>query len=133
MKQLKQTIWTIAIVLLPFSIFAQIESYPIKDYKLPVIKRTSLDLGFSTNSNGLNGKVKGNPSGKATDNRFNFNGSGDASWNYYFQNHKWQTNSYAYSNISGDIGTSDYKQGSEIKTSSSQLNTSIHAYSSSLY
>jgi len=133
MRKLKLAIGALAIGLLPLTTIGQIESYPIKDYKLPVMKRTSLDLGFSTASDGLTGNVKGDPAEKATSNRFNFNGRGNASWDYYYQSQKWQTSSHISSYLNGTTGTSSYKYGQESELRSSGVNTSLQVNSSSLY
>jgi len=133
MRKINGAIWTLAIGLLPITTIGQIENYPIKDYKLPVIKRTSLDLGFSTNSSGLNGNVKGDPTGKATNSNFSFSGQGNASWNYYYQSPKWQRTSYASSSIQGNATGSKSKQANEDNRDYSSLYTSFSFSNHSLY
>lgn len=134
MRKINGAIWTLAIGLLPITTIGQIENYPIKDYKLPVIKRTSLDLGFSTASDGLTGNVKGEPVEKATNSNFSFSGQGNASWNYYYQSPKWQTSSYATSSIRGQVRTNSKEdQSNKNNTDNSSLSTLLFVSNSSLY
>lgn len=133
MRTLKLAILASIIGLIPSIAIGQLENYPLKDYKLPLIRRTSLDLGFTTNSNGLTGDITGDGSQKTTSNRFNFNGQGNANWNYYFNSPKWQTSSMASVSLSGNASTQEQDQGQNYSLASSNLLSSIQYWNSSLY
>ena len=133
MRTLKLAILASIIGLIPSIAIGQLENYPLKDYKLPLIRRTSLDLGFTTNSNGLTGDVTGDGSQKTTTDKFYFSGQGDANWNYYFNSPKWQTSSTASVSISGSASTYVQEQVQNYSTTGSNLVSSINFGNSSLY
>lgn len=133
MKTLTLATWVSVIGLFPLVVQGQIENYPLRDYKLPLIKRTSLDLNFSTYSNGLTGNVNYDSNQKTTANQFNFSGQGDASWQYYFQSPKWQTVSNASASINGSAYNSKMVQSSTNKSNYSNMQTSMDLSSYSLF
>ncbi len=133
MRTLKLAILASIIGLIPSIAVGQLENYPLQNFKLPLIKRASLNLGFLTNSDGLTGNVKYDSNLKTTTNQFHFNGQGSANWNYYFQSPKWQSTSVAYMNLIGITSTSKIDANSNTKSNNSSMYTSMYVNSSSLY